>query len=452
MIIPNLRSPDRVKLVNAAPINDTLVVQAADYISSCGPAWMATTDIKSNAGQLARVGFNSAVDLFCDKAGGHTVGPQKYLSLATRVWLNSGNPQTSGLNGYVYFEIHNKREMNHIVTSQSCKDYLKKLSVEGSKCYGKDNKDTKGGTWQVGKDDVSYHAIANKIPPTFDAVDKIIVLDGELQPLGNGGLGRTLVPFPTFSFNDITPIRCHSHNDYTRDTALYSALSAGCIGVEVDIWPQGDKLVVGHEDPGTNGPTIQNLYINPIKKLIDERGAVFPAKPGQGLFVLVDFKSNADQTWDLLVKALEPLQSAGYLSTWNGGFKQGLVTVIGSGNAIIDGNVPTPIAKALNVATNPGRSIFVDARVHKDMANFDASNTFYTSASFKDAVQLGTGTISGSNLQKMRNQIKAGHEKGFAVRYWDIPSQSQWQQLVDEGVDRLNVDDLFAVASVNWKL
>ena len=276
----------------------------------------------------------------------------------------------------------------------------------------------------MGSDDVSYHALADKVPPTFDSLDKTVVLDGEIVPLGDGGLGNTLVPFPDYTFNDIVPVGCHSHNDYERDTALYSALSAGCIGVEADIYPHGDKLVVGHEDPGEGGQTIQDLYLNPIKALIDARKAVFPAKPDQGLYLLVDFKGNGDETWDLLVKALEPLRTAGYLSHYDGEFKQGLVTVIASGNAIKDGDVPEPIGKATDDAANPNRALFVDARVNKDMSKFDASNAFYASANFKDAVQGSGDAISGDNLQKMKDQIKAAHDKSFKVRYCVFTFQS----------------------------
>jgi hypothetical protein len=339
-----------------------------------------------------------------------------------------------------------------LATAATCKTNLKKLSAQGGKCYGPDHSDTKGGTWQVGNNDVSYHALANKVPPNFDSVDKTVILDAAISPLGNGGKGPTLDPFPTYTFNDIFPLRCHSHNDYTRDTALYSALSAGCISVEVDVWPHGDHLTVGHTDPGSGGPKIEDLYLNPIKKMLDERGTMFPLKPTQGFYLLVDFKGDGATTWDLLVKALQPLRDAGYLSSYDGSFKPGKLTVIGSGNAITSDNIPSPIPKALSTTSNPKRALFVDARVHEDMSKFDASNTYYASASFKDAVQGGGGTISGDALTKMRSQIKAAHEKGFFVRYYDIPSEEQWQQLIDEGVDRINVDDLQDVAGLDFHL
>ncbi|KAJ8105032.1 hypothetical protein OPT61_g10427 [Boeremia exigua] len=35
---------------------------------------------------------------------------------------------------------------------------------------------------------------------------------------------------------DVTPIPCHSHNDYWRRVPLYDALRWGCTGVEADVW------------------------------------------------------------------------------------------------------------------------------------------------------------------------------------------------------------------------
>lgn len=292
---------------------------------------------------------------------------------------------------------------------------MKELSKEGGDCWGKDHRDTKGGTWQAGDDKVSYHALAEKKPPGPDEVDKTVIFDREISPIGDGGKGNTLDLFPTYVFDDIVPVGCHSHNDYTRDTALYSALQAGCISVEADIYPHGDKLVVGHDDPGAGGQTLQNLYLDPIKRILDEKGSIFPLKPDQSFSLLIDFKGDGDETWDLLVKALEPLRTAGHLSHHDGEFKLGKLTVIASGNAITGDDVPAPIQKAID--SNPDKALFVDARIHKDMSKFDASNTYYASASFKDAVQGGGGEIKGDNLNKMKDQIKAAHGKGFVVRY-----------------------------------
>lgn len=283
-------------------------------------------------------------------------------------------------------------------------------------------------------------------------MDKIVILKNAISALGDGGKGNTLSPFPTYAFKDVIPFACHSHNDYTRDKALYSALSAGCISVEADIWIHGSKLVVGHLDPGSNGQTFVDLYVNPLKQLLDTQGSIFPARPAQPLSLLIDVKnsgSDADKAWDQLVADLAPLRSANYLSTSSSGFQQRAITIIASGNARKDmsSSTPAPIAKALSDSTNPQRAIFVDAVINKDMKNFDSSNAYYASAQWSDGVPGGL-PINGKAAQ----DIAAAHSKGFKVRYWDIPGKDNWQAIVNAGVDRLNVDDLQYVAGLDWAL
>lgn len=77
---------------------------------------MAADDVRTNNGQIAHLGYNTAVNVFCDRAGNQTLGGNEYLSMAERVWLDYGqNPATTGVNGYVYFEIHNDKAGNHVV-------------------------------------------------------------------------------------------------------------------------------------------------------------------------------------------------------------------------------------------------------------------------------------------------------------------------------------------------
>jgi hypothetical protein len=418
---------------------------------------MPVNNVKTNHDTVERTGYSTAVDKFCNAANGQEVGATLFLSMATRVWLGYGaDPRTTGINGYVYFEIHNKQNDKHIVdgkilvfiltisqtdgtTGAKCKEYLKNLSKDGSTCYGgKAHDDTKGGTWQVGNNAVSYHALADKVPPVERQVDQTIVLANAISPLGDGGKGNTLDPFPVQAFGDSVPFACHSHNDYERDTALYSGLSAGCVGVEADIWEINGNLIVKHNSGDGNENTLQNLYLNPLKALIEKNQAVFPKAPQQSLNLLIDFKTDAAKTWDLLVKQLQPLRDAGYLSTSvNGQFKKGLVTIVASGSAIVDTNTNTP---KLYGGNNPNGAIFGDARIDKDLVNFNSGNAYFASAKYSDR---------GSNEVAKRDEA---HKKGFKVRYWDGPtSTADWQKLVDAGVDRVNVDDLQNVAAIAWR-
>lgn len=82
---------------------------------------MASNDVKTNHGTVQRIGYNTAVDAFCNKAAGVSVGASAYTSPATRVWLDYGNnPETTGVNGWIFFEIHNKQNSPHVVDGKVC--------------------------------------------------------------------------------------------------------------------------------------------------------------------------------------------------------------------------------------------------------------------------------------------------------------------------------------------
>ncbi|KAI0136926.1 hypothetical protein BJ170DRAFT_677788 [Xylariales sp. AK1849] len=129
--------------------------RTTDGISSCGSTWMPVSD------QSAGSGYNTAVETFCYHATHSldnlpTVIPpgSKYTVL-----IKDGYLLTKGTPAQVSFEINNKqKDGNHIVNYDNCQTYLEAMSATNSKCYGKKNRDTKGGSYQVGKEVISYHA------------------------------------------------------------------------------------------------------------------------------------------------------------------------------------------------------------------------------------------------------------------------------------------------------
>jgi hypothetical protein len=65
--------------------------------------------------------------------------------------------------------------------------------------------------------------------------------------------------------------------------------------------------------------------------------------------------------------------------------------------------------------------------------------------------------MNETQLELLRSQVKVAHAKGIKVRYWDQPGwplstrDSVWKQLISEGVDLINVDDLEAAAGFGDK-
>lgn len=294
---------------------------------------------------------------------------------------------------------------------------------------------------------------------------------------GNWGKPGTetegLAWYPTDFLRDVVPIRCHSHNDYWRKVPLFSALHAGCIGVEADVWLFDDdpKLYVGHDTAAlTTNRSFESLYINPLVDLLnrtnphtpfynDTRRGVFDYDPEQAVILLVDLKTDGAQIWPHVLAQLEPLRSRGWLTyVEDQVVHQRQVTVVGTGNTPFD----------LVVQNSTYRDAFFDAPLAEmwedpsvpdtgsTNTTYNETNSLYASTSLTEAVGLIFGGFSDSQLRTIRGQIKGAHQRGLKVRYWDTPGwpiglrNKVWHTLMEEGVDMLNVDDLKSAARKEW--
>ncbi|KAK6849168.1 rrna biogenesis protein [Apiospora arundinis] len=294
---------------------------------------------------------------------------------------------------------------------------------------------------------------------------------------GKAGTGTEgLAWYPTDFLRDVQPIQCHSHNDYWRKVPLFSALHAGCIGVEADVWlfEGNETLYVGHNRASLTGArTFQSLYINPLVEILDRMNpqtnftansteptrGVFDVDSEQTLTLLVDVKTDGAKTWPEVLKQLEPLRSRGYLTyVENGTVHPGQVTVVGTGNTPFD----------LLTANATYRDAFFDAPLDKMWEDpdskepvttptiYNSTNSHYASVKFGSAVGHVWAGLNKDQLRTIRGHVKGAHRRGLVVRYWDLPSwpiglrNSVWHALAAEGVDMLNVDDLRSASRKAW--
>ena len=313
---------------------------------------------------------------------------------------------------------------------------------------------------------------------------------------------------------DVTPIPCHSHNDYWRRVPLYDALRWGCTGVEADVWLFDEDLYVGHSTRAlTKNRTFRSMYVDPLVKMLDhkndnnnkttsllppdanstEKSGVFDTAPHQTLVLLVDFKNNGSAIFPHVSAQLAALREKNYLTYYNGAETiEGPITVVATGNAPFD----------LVVANTTYRDIFFDAPLDRlalapgateaglvdqaqyDDANstapssaaaagvstsgqgtvgtspdshFDSTNSFYASTNFKKSIgRIWWGHISPSQRALIKAQIEGAHARGLKARYWGAPKwpialrNRVWWGLVGLGVDYLNGDDLEGMTRGDW--
>ena len=151
----------------------------------------------------------------------------------------------------------------------------------------------------------------------------------------------------------------------------------------------------------------------------------------------------------MILKALEPLRSAGYLTTFkNGVLTRSAVTVVGTGNS------PLEQVKALEP-----RDYFFDAPLTQLTdpslnTTWDSTLSPIASTDYEVAVGWnGIGTISNAQLASITKFVGDAHARGIAARFWDTPGwpisarDAVWKVLIDNGADWLNADDLDAASA-----
>ncbi|KAI8627650.1 hypothetical protein F5Y19DRAFT_160814 [Xylariaceae sp. FL1651] len=292
---------------------------------------------------------------------------------------------------------------------------------------------------------------------------------------------ESLAWYPTDFLRDVIPVPCHSHNDYWRKVPVFSALHAGCTGVEADVWlfDNDPELYVGHDTAAlTPHRTFQSLYVNPLVEILernnpqtpfynDTRRGVFDTDPDQALVLLIDLKTDGARTFHQVQAQLGPLRAGNWLTyVEDGVVHERQITVVGTGN--------TPFDMVMQNSTY--RDIFFDAPLNKmyedpdapDVAGapdadpevisyvYNSTNSVYASVNFKREVGFVLTRLSKGQLRKIRGQIKGAHKRGLKVRYWNTPAwpinlrNSIWHTLLAEGADILNADDLRAATRRRW--
>lgn len=295
------------------------------------------------------------------------------------------------------------------------------------------------------------------------AVSRALAQGGASQPLQAllaQGDTNPLYAYPTQLTQGIVPKNFHSHNDYWRPLPFLSALAAGAMSVEADVWLYNGTLHVGHETSAlTAERTFDALYVRPILDVLRRQNPASPFVAGptyhgvydtsadQTLYLFVDVKTGGHETWPYVVEALAPLRDAGFLSTVNGStVRPGAVTVVGTGN--------TPL-NLVRGAPGP-RDFFWDGPLPSlgtSASQITADVSPIASTDF--AAQFGEirgQAFNDTQLALLRSQIETAHAEGIMVRYWNQPAwpigtrNACWRTLWDAGVDLLNVDDLEGAA------
>ena len=162
-----------------------------------------------------------------------------------------------------------------------------------------------------------------------------------------------------------------------------------------------------------------------------------------------DYTNFLRRALPFILNALEPLRSRGFLSTFaNGTLALSAVIVVGTGNS------PLEQVKALEP-----RDFFFDAplaQLTDPSLNTTWDPTLSPLASTDFGAVIGWSGINPINDTQRSTILKLvndAHTRGIRARFWDTPGwpisarDAVWQELLNDGADWLNADDLEAAAS-----
>ncbi len=224
----------------------------------------------------------------------------------------------------------------------------------------------------------------------------------------------------------------HAHNDYEHERPLLDALDHGFSSVEADIYLVEGKLLVGHNLADLRpGRTLEALYLDPLARRARENGGqVFPG--GHGFLLLIDIKSEAEKTYEVLERALE--KHADMLTVVKNGHEEKRAVTI-----VLSGERPIATLAALESrhVGYDGRLTDLDSREPPHLMPLISDNW---GNHFK---WRGDGAFPEDEKKKLEGIVKAAHDKGRGVRFWATPDKpSLWAALHAAGVDLINTDDL----------
>ncbi len=236
----------------------------------------------------------------------------------------------------------------------------------------------------------------------------------------------------------VTPLlHAHAHNDYRHDRPLLDALDRGFTSVEADVHLVDGELLVAHDAHEVRPEnTLGKLYLDPLRQRAQKYdGHIYPGK--MRFILLIDLKTAAEPTYQRLHEVLSEYRDI-MTSFEPEGRKERAVL------AVISGNRPFELMAAQKVryAGYDGRLTDLSSEVLADLMPMISD---HWGRNFR---WQGDGPMPAEEEKRLKDIVKACHDKGRIVRFWATPDrplpqrEAIWRELLKADVDLINTDDL----------
>lgn len=223
----------------------------------------------------------------------------------------------------------------------------------------------------------------------------------------------------------------HAHNDYEHARPFFDALEHGFTSFEADVHLIDGELYVYHDHPESldKSRTLKNLYLDPLKKQIQQNDGNVYRNYEKPVYLLVDIKTEARPT---LLELQDQIQDYASIVAHENNLK-GAIKVIISGNRDFD----------LLIYDKKGL-LLLDGRPADLEKNYDPHKMPLISENYNKVVSWdGQGKIGDKDYKILEELAQKVHRQGKLLRLWATPENEKvWEILLKAGVDLLNTDDL----------
>ena len=226
--------------------------------------------------------------------------------------------------------------------------------------------------------------------------------------------------------------RGHSHNDYEHARPLRDAMDHGFSSVEADIYLVDGALLVAHDQGKVNpSRTLQALYLDPLYQRMTQVSRP-PSTEGNEFILLIDIKSEAEATYQVLARLLTNYHRMLTAFRTNR-------TELGAVTIVLSGNRPRRI-----VESEPLRYVAIDGRIEDLATPFSPHVLPLISDNWtKHFSWRGSGPFPTDQKKRLDEFVNQAHARGARVRFWAAPDDpGGWKVLRQAGVDLLNTDHL----------
>ena len=227
----------------------------------------------------------------------------------------------------------------------------------------------------------------------------------------------------------------HSHNDYLHEHPLADALMYGYKSIEIDVWLYNGKLIASHDNLGLAAKKdIEELYFKPIAERIKANGGKVYAGDTTPTIFMVEFKSDGEQGYKKLKELIEKYKEIICDRRGRGGPVKILITGKKPWATLMQGKEMYATGDGSIRQAADSTPAYIMERVSDPYP--------------ADFTWRGNGNMPTRQKNKLREMVKTAHEHGRQIRFYACPqNENIWRNLLDAGVDWINVDDLARFAT-----